>query len=203
MRFAVLLLGAVAPLLAQSYPHHNITLGMGGASPGADLAGFFSGSFGMGANYGYRFHRLFQADLGFETLFGAARVKDFYETDFGPLRIKDYQYFVPMGGRALVPLGRVLISAGGGGAYMKYSERIRQPSDFYRIACPVCQSRSGWGYYGLLGFSVALDRRHMFRLGVTTRVYRGHTDGEPLGSVPGIRTRDMWVNTLGEFGLSF
>jgi hypothetical protein len=99
--------------------------------------------------------------------------------------------------------GRLLLSAGGGGAYLRYTELLRQPSDFFRFECPVCSSRSGWGYYGLVGGSVALDRRQLFRLGVTARVYQGHTDGEFLGLVPPIRTRDRWVNVFGEFGVTF
>ena len=28
---------------------------------------------------------------------------------------------------------------------MRYSERVSQPSDTFRIGCPICTSRSGWG----------------------------------------------------------
>lgn len=187
------------------FPRHNFTLGMGAGQPRGDLRPFFDESFGLNLGYGYRFHEYFQADIGFETLFGAAGVRDFYRTEFGELRIKDYQFLVPLGGRVVAPIarGRLQFSAGGGGAYMRYQERIRQPSNFFRIDCPVCGSRSGWGYYGLLGASVALDRYQRFRLGVNSRVYRGHTEGDPLGSVSGIRTRDHWVNLYGEFGVSF
>jgi hypothetical protein len=86
---------------------------------------------------------------------------------------------------------------------MRYSERVRQPSTFIRVDCPVCNSRNGWGYYALVGTSVALDYAQHFRLGVSTKVYRGHTEGDPLGSVTGLRTRDRWINVFAEFGVSF
>lgn len=206
MRALRVFLLSTAALMAQSrYPHHNFTFGFGAGRPRGDLRGYFDDSFGLDVGYGYRFHPNFQADAGFETLFGAAGVRDFYNSDFGALRIKDYQFLAPLGGRGILPLasGRLQISGGGGGAYMRYQERIRQPYNYYRIDCPVCKSRGGWGYYGLLGASVALDRYQRFRLGVTSKVYRGHTEGEAFGQVPMIRTRDRWVNIYGEFGISF
>jgi hypothetical protein len=195
-----------APVWAQSwYPSHNLTVGLGAAQPRADLEGLFSKSAGLSINYGYRFHPNFQADLGLDTVFYAARVRDFLPTGFGDLRIRDYQFLVPFGARAILPLerGRLQLSAGGGGAYLRYSELLSQPSDYFRLACRVCAVRSGWGYYGLVGGRVALDRRQRFHAGVTTRVYQGHTDGAPLGFLPDFRTRDRWVNLFGEFGVSF
>ncbi len=193
-------------LAAQShYTRHNFSLGFGAGQPRGDLRGYFSDSFGLDVGYGYRFHRNFQLDAGLETLFGAAGVRDYYQTDFGDLRIKDYQFLVPLGGRAILPLasGRFLISGGLGGAYMRYQERMRQPYEYYRIDCPVCKSRSGWGSYGLVDVSVALDRYQHFRIGTTARVYRGHTEGESLGLVQGVRTRDHWINAYGYFGFCF
>ncbi|HOK46674.1 MAG TPA: hypothetical protein PLA43_07140 [Bryobacteraceae bacterium] len=202
-----LALAAVAGVAAAQdyYPRHNFTFGVGAAQPRADLNGLFKNSPGISFSYGYRFARNFQADAGFETVFGAADVRDFLNTEFGPVLIKDYQYFVPLGGRAILPLigGRLLFSGGGGGAYMRYSERLRQPSDFFRIACPVCTSRSGWGYYALVDISTFVDNSQHFRVGVVSKVYRGHTNGEPLAALPGVRTRDHWVNIMGQVGFSF
>lgn len=195
-----------ATLAAQDgFARHYATVGFGAGQPRGDLAGYFDRSFGLNLGYGYRLHRNFQADVGFETLFGAAGVRDFYRTEFGELRIKDYQFLVPLGGRAIWPLarGRLLVFGGGGGAYMRYQERIRQPYQYYRIDCPVCKARSGWGHYALAGASVALDRYQRFRLGVNSRVYRGYTEGESLGLVQALRTRDHWLNLYGEFGVGF
>jgi hypothetical protein len=206
MRVLILVLVSAATLAAQNrYTRHNFTAGFGAGQPRGDLRDYFDPSFGLTLGYGYRLHPNFQIDAGFETLFGAAGVRDFYRTDFGELRIKDYQFLVPLGGRAILPLarGRLLFWGGGGGAHMRYQERIRQPYEYYRIDCPVCKARSGWGYYGMLGASVALDRYQRFRLGVNSKVYRGYTEGESLGLIQSLRTRDQWVNIYGEFGIAF
>lgn len=194
----------LAPLCAQdSFPHHNFTFGAGGASPQSELSHFMQSAPGVSVGYGYRFMRYFQADAGLDILFGAARIRDFLTTDIGGFRIKDREYFIPLGGRAIAPLagGKLLLSAGGGGAWMKYSERVNQPSSYYRIDCPICTSRSGWGYYAQVGGDWFFGRN--LRLGVMSRFYRGHTEGEPLGPVPGVRTTDHWINTLAEIGFSF
>ncbi|MCS7025854.1 MAG: hypothetical protein NZV14_13715 [Bryobacteraceae bacterium] len=196
------------PLLVEAqyrYPRHNVHLGLGAGVPQADLRPLFDPKVGFRFGYGYRFQRFFQADLGLDTVVGAAGVRDFLQTQLGVQRIRDFQYFLPLGGRAIIPLAgdRLLIHAGGGGAYMRYAERISQPSDYIRLACPVCGARSGWGYYSQVGFSVAMDRFQRFRLGVVSRVYRGYTNGEAIGAVPGVRTRDHWVNTMAEFGVAF
>ncbi len=199
-------LSAAQPRLyySEAYPHHNITFGVGDARPQGELGQFFVQKPLISLGYGYRFLRYFQADLGLDIVFGAANVQDYLETDFGPLRIKDRQYFVPFGGRAILPLfhERLLISGGGGGAYMRYSEVLHQPSDYFRIDCPVCLSRDGWGYYALTGAAVYLDRSHIFRVGTVVKAYRGHTEGQNLAGVPR-RTNDHWLNILGEVGLSF
>ncbi len=195
-----------APLAAQEYyPHHNLTFGAGAARPRGDLGAYFGDTPGISVAYGYRFLRYFQADLGLDVLFGAAGVKDFISTQIGDFRIKDREYFLPMGGRAIAPLfrERLLLSGGGGGAWMKYAERVSQPSDYYRIGCPVCTSRSGWGYYAMGNASYFVDSNRHFRVGVTSRVVRGNTEGEPLGNVPSLRTKDNWLNIFAEVGFSF
>ncbi|HET8547073.1 MAG TPA: hypothetical protein VFL57_03675 [Bryobacteraceae bacterium] len=197
-----------APVWAQAaYRRHYVSVGTGAGLPRADLRTAFSTSPGLNVGYGFRFHPWFQLDAGFETLFGAAGVRDFLPTAFGNLRIRDYQHFVPFGGRVVVPLldERLHLFAGGGGAYMRYTERIRQPcSDCgFRIECDVCSARDGWGGYGLAGANVAVDHGRHFRLGVSGKVYRGHTAGDPLGAAPSRRTRDRWINLAGEFTASF
>lgn len=204
MRFLALLAVAL-PVLAQSYTKHNFTVGLGAGLPGAELGGLFDNSPGVSVGYGYRLHPNFQLDGGLDVLFGAAGVRDFLQTEFGYLRIRDYQYLIPFGGRVILPVaeGRLLLSAGAGGAHMRYSERLSQPSDYYRFNCPTCTARNGWGYYGLVGGSYALDRYQRFRIGVTTKVYRGHTEGQPLGQLSGVRTRDRWINLFGDFSICF
>ena len=195
-----------ALLSAQDWhPKHNFTLQLGAALPRGEVNEWLSGSPGVGFNYGYRFHRFFQADGGVDVGFGAADVRDFVETGFGPLRIRDREYFVPFGGRVIAPLlgGRLFVSAGGGGAWMRYAEGLRQISDYYRFDCPSCTSRSGWGYYVLGNVSYFLNEGQNFRVGVTNKIYRGHTEGEPVGPLPGRRTKDDWLKLYGELGFSF
>jgi hypothetical protein len=197
-----------APLMAQSsYRQHYFTAGGGAGVPRGELRPLFDASPAFRFGYGYRFHPNFQADIALDTVFHAANVRDLFPSLVGDLRIRDYQFLLPMGGRAIVPLadGRVLLSAGGGGAYIRYQESIRQPfgDAYFRLECTSCRSRSGWGYYALLGGSVALDRHQHFRLGITTRVYRGNTRGDEFGALPPIRTRDHWVNTAAEFTFAF
>lgn len=203
---ALLVVAVAVPVLGQSwYPQHTFSFGAGAGRPRADLAGPFGDSPLIAIGYGYRFHRYLQADVGMDAVIGAAKVRDFLTTGFGDLRIRDYQFLIPFGARVVLPLegGRLLVSGGGGGVHLRYTELLSQPSEFFRVDCRVCSSRNGWGYYGLVGAGVVLDRAQHFRLGVTSKVYQGHTDGDPLGFVPGIRTKDRWVNVFGEFGFSF
>jgi len=187
------------------FPRHNFTVGAGVGRPREDLQQFLNDSPGLSVGYGYRFHRNFQADIGLDVQFGAADVRDFVTTGIGDFRIRDREFLVPFGGRAILPFdrGRFMFSAGGGGAYLRYSELLRQPSSDFRIDCRVCTSRSGWGYYALVNASAFVDRGQHFRVGVTSRFYRGHTDGDRLGPLPGFRTKDQWINLIGEFGFSF
>lgn len=207
MRPFVAVLALAAPLAAQSwYPKHTFTVAAGAAQPRAHLASLLKDSALFGFGYGYRFHRNLQIDTGLDTIFYAARVRDFLDTrTFGPLRIRDYQFLIPFGARAVLPLdrGRFLVSAGGGGVRFQYTELLRQPGEYLRLDCYVCNTRGGWGYYGLVAGSVALDRHKHFRLGVTGKVYQGHTRGDPLGPFPPSRTRDRWANVMGEFGIAF
>jgi hypothetical protein len=202
----LLALALAAPLLAQSpYPKHNLTFGVGAGLPGADLAAPFKASGGITVGYGYRLHEHLQADIGLDTVFGAGRVREFLLSEFGYLRIRDFQWLVPFGARLVFPLkdGRWQLSGGGGGAYMRYSERLRQISSYYHFECPTCEARSGWGAYGLVSLGYGLDRYNHFRIGVTSKIYRGHTDGGSIGALANGKTLDRWVNTFADFTFSF
>jgi len=206
MRMLLLLVAAASTALGQyRYPRHNFTVGGGAGRPRGELAGLLGDSPALTVGYGYRLHRNLQVDVGLDALFGAAGIQDYLPSQFGDLRIRDYQFLIPAGMRAILPLerGRLLLSAGGGGVHMRYTELLRQPSDYFSIDCRVCSSRYGWGYYGLVGASVGLDRQQRFRFGVTAKAYQGYTNGDPLGALPGLRTRDRWVNVFGELGIGF
>lgn len=207
MKPFICLLLAAAPLAAQPvYPRSSFTVGVGVGRPSGELSGAFRNSAALAVNYGFRFYRYLQADVGLDTLFGAAGIREFLPSPvFGDLRIRDYQLLIPFGGRVVIPLGneRVLVSFGGGGARLNYQEVLGQPSEDIHIECRSCRDRGGWAYYGLAGASVALDRVRMFRVGVTARMYRGYTEGNPFGLVPGVRTNDRWLGVFGEFGVAF
>jgi hypothetical protein len=196
------------PAGAQDYfGKYNITMGGGAALPQQDLKNGFTSAPNFTVGFGYRLARNFQVDTGFETVFGAADIRTFVrDNQLGLLEINDRQYFVPVGGRVILPFGdagRYEVFGGGGGAYMRYSEVLRQPSDFFRVPCTVCSSRSGWGYYGMVGFRGALNRGRNFWLGMSTKVYRGQTDGEQLGDIPPVETKDRWTFVQAEFTFTF
>ena len=106
------LLAALLCLVAQSseaqdsFPRHNFSIGAGGAVPQADLRAAYDPKAGMSVGYGYRFHRYFQADVGMDVVFGSANVRDFVDTAIGTRRIRDYEYMLPFGGRAILPLAK-------------------------------------------------------------------------------------------------
>jgi hypothetical protein len=199
---------SVVPAFGQGYYNrHNLTVSAGVGRPRGELRNLFADSFNANIEYGYRFHRNFQLDAGFDTTFGAAGVVDWVPTYFGDLRIRDYQHFIPFGGRVVLPLAeeRVHIYGGLGGAYMRYTERVRQPfnNSGFQIPCAVCSARDGFGYYSTVGANAALDSGRHFRVGVGAKVYRGHTSGDPLGAVPPRETTDRWVNIYGTFSFTF
>ncbi len=186
------------------FPKHYVNVGPGLGLPRGEINAFFKTKPALTVNYGYRFQRYFQADAGYDVIFGAADTRDFLNTQLGSLRIRDYQHFVTFGGRGVIPLskGRVLISGGGGSVFMRYQESVQQPSNFLRFACPQCTARSGWGNYALASVRFSTRWQRVW-FGVTTKVIRGRTDGDPFGGLPSTRTKDNWLNTFAEVGFAF
>lgn len=201
----ITLLLAPAAFSQFRFPRHTITGDLGAAIPGQDLRGAFEPSFAVGAHYGYRFHRYFEANAGFDTAIQSARIDDYVYTAFGARRIRDYQMFLPFGGRVIVPTPgeRWHFFAGGGGVYVRYYEAISQPSRYFRIDCPPCSARSGVGYYGLAGFRWRPSQYSRFWIGASARVVRVETDGDPIGELIVRPTRDRWITPMVEFGFSF
>lgn len=200
-----MLAGSVFAQDWNGWTRNNFTVGGGAGRPRGDISPGFGDSPTLTIAYGYRFHPNFQADIGLDTIFGAGGVNEFVNTGVGFSRIRDYQFLLPFGGRAILPFdhGRIQLSGGGGGAWLHYTERLHQPSYYYQVACYSCTSRGGWGYYGLVGLTTALDRYQRFRFGITAKMYRGHTNGEPIGNVPGVRTKDRWLVMSADFGFCF
>lgn len=206
----VLALAAGPAASAQSYgrywPKHNVWGGMGIALPRQELQPGYKNAFGWTVGYGYRPMPYVQFDVGYEGSYNAADVNDYYDQPaFGPLRIRDFQTFLPFGARAILPLagGKVEIFGGGGGAYLRYSERLRQPGEYYNIGCPVCRARDGFGWQALAGFNVGITRNNAVKLGVMTRMYDAETSGPAVGNIWDGKTKDRWVNTYLTLGFSF
>jgi len=194
---SLLMLTAGGWMHAQPYQKHHLTAGLGVATPQGELNDYYQSAFSWSFAYGYRPASFFQVDLGWDGAYNAARVNDYYESyTFGAVRIRDFQHYFPVGGRLVLPLadGKAELYGGGGGAYMRYSEGLRQPSDYYRIDCPVCNARDGFGFYTLAGGNVALNRSQRLRLGVTAKMYKATTDGLSVGPIPAAKTKDRWVN---------
>jgi hypothetical protein len=208
MRNYILLLIALlggSLMQAQPYQRHHITTGLGVATPQGELNDYYQSAFSWSFAYGYRPASFFQVDLGYDGAYNAARVNDYYESStFGAVRIRDFQHYIPVGGRLVLPLanGKAELFGGGGGAYMRYSEGLRQPSEYIRLDCPVCNARDGFGFYALAGGNVAVNRSQTLRLGVTTKMYEGTTDGLSVGIIPAAKTKDRWVNVYFNLTLS-
>jgi len=195
---------SAATYAQESFHRNNITVGVGPAIPAGNATNYLSTAPFFGVGYGYRFNRWFQADAGFQAAFGAASNQNPEQTDFGPVQGGDHEFMIPLGGRVFIPSPwkRFELSAGGGTAYLHYSETI--PSNqFVTNNCYSCTSRGGWGGYGLGNVSYFLDENHNFRVGTTVQFIAASTNGQAVGNVPALRTTDHWVNLAFEFGLSF
>jgi hypothetical protein len=187
----------------EDFHRNNITVGVGPAIPVSTNYLGAAPLFTVG--YGYRFNRWFQADAGFQAAFGAANNQNAEQTAFGPVPGGDHEYMIPLGGRVYIPqpFKRLELSAGGGTAYLHYSETAPSGYTGYSVGCYTCTSRGGWGGYGLATVSYFLDDNHNFRVGTTFQFISASTSGQAVGNVPGISTTDHWANLSFEFGLSF
>jgi hypothetical protein len=145
------------------------------------------------------------ADAGFQAIFGAAHNQNPVATDAGYVQGGDHEYMAPLGGRVILPLHlpRIEVSLGGGAMYLHYSETAPSNGGYYMPTCYSCTSRAGWGGYGMANASWFLDSSQSFHIGATVQFVSASTNGQSLGSIPGVRTSDHWTNIFLEAGLSF
>jgi len=213
---ALVILGGPCLLFGQSETdivhHHNIVFGAGPAIPTGNANGYLSTAPLIRLGYGYRFNRLFQADIGFIMAFGAANNQNAEVTGFGNVQGGDHEFIIPIGGRVYIPLPvkRIQTSVGVGAAHLHYSETA--PSNGggygygyggYSSGCYSCSSRGGWGGYGLGNVSYFLDSGHNFRVGATLQYIAGSTNGAAVANFPATKTTDRWLNLAFDFGVSF
>jgi hypothetical protein len=188
------------------YHRNNVVFGVGAAIPNGTSSSYLSTAPLIDLAYGYRFNRFLQADAGLLIGFGAASNNQNAEiSDAGLVQGTDHEYMLPLGGRIYIPqpFSRIEVSAGGGTAYLHYSESVSSGGSYYSINCYSCTSRSGWGGYGMGNVSYFLDSNRNFHVGATAQFIAASTNGPAVGSVPGNKTTDHWVNLLAEFGFSF
>ncbi|HTP32365.1 MAG TPA: hypothetical protein VMJ75_09335 [Candidatus Acidoferrales bacterium] len=184
--------------------HHNLAFGVGPAIPLGNSTNYLSTAPFIRLGYGYRFNRLFQADLGLQLAFGAANNQNAVITDVGTVQSGDHEFMVPLGGRIYIPqpFHRMQMSVGGGGVYLHYSETV--PSNgYYAPSCYSCTTRGGWGGYGMANVSYFLDSNHNFRVGTTFQYIAGSTNGQAVANIPAVKTTDHWMNIAFDFGFSF
>lgn len=189
---------------SSEFHRNNIVVGGGAAIPVGNTTNYLSTAPMFNIGYGYRFKRWFQADIGLSIAFGAANNQNAEVTDFGQIQGGDHEFMLPLGGRFIIPtpFKRIELSAGGGTAYLHYSETV--PSNqFVANNCYSCTSRGGWGGYGLGDVSYFLDEGHNFRVGASVQLISASTNGPAVGNVPALKTTDHWSNVIFYFGLSF
>lgn len=203
--FACLLLSSVGLAQDADFHRNNAVFGVGSAIPVGSTSSYLNTAPLINFGYGYRFNRLFQADAGVQMAFGAAHNQNAELTDVGAVQGGDHEFMIPLGGRVYIPqpFKRLEFSAGGGTAYLHYSETVSSGQVGYSVGCYSCTSRGGWGGYGLANVSYYLDSSRTFHVGTTVQFIDASTNGPAVGNVPALKTADHWTNVLFEFGLSF
>jgi hypothetical protein len=187
-----------------AYRKFIIDFNVGGLNPGGDLQGKFSTAPGAGFNLGTGVHRHFQLDAGFDAGTGAAGVSRTINTTGGPRSVGDTEYFVPLGARFVLPLfrERLLLSGGGGGAYISYTETPKAGANEV-VICTSCVSRSGGGAFEVAQIKVMLDKQRRFGVGSTTRWYQASSKGGALGTNLQGNSKDRWTTVAGTLGFHF
>ncbi len=156
----------------------RLTIGLGTAAPRGDS--YMDPGTAVEVNFGYRYTRYIQADVGVEASFN----KDYraYNSKFNTGLTTATNLFVPVGARIIVPVfnGRIEPSFGVGGVYAYDKGR-----SYNQHQC---------GVYGLAGVSYALDSQQRHRVGLTLRYMNLMSPGRP---------HPQWLNVFGEYTFSW
>lgn len=140
---------------------------------------------GLGFSYGHRIHKFIEPEVG---VFTALDPTGEICNGNGCVDVNDRYFWVPFGVRFVTPLllGRIELSAGGGGLYEKYTVGSPFPG-----GGP--SPRNGWGGYFLGSAAVALDHGRHFWLGATPRWFLANPQ----------YARDRWLQVSGELSVRF
>jgi hypothetical protein len=204
---AVLLLPVM--VFAQDYHHSDIDVGVGFAASGSSAGAYLSNAPLFDLGYGWRFNKRFQADVGLQVAFGALNNPNPEATNFGFVQGGDHEFIIPLGGRVYIPLpwARFELSAGGGAAYLHYTETAANTGGGYGYGyssyCYSCTSRGGWGGYGMANLRYWLNDNKNFSIGTTVEYVAGHTSGPPVGGILAVKSTDHWLNIMFQFGVGF
>jgi len=156
-RTLFLMVLALLPSLAtaQDLYQHRLTAAVGRLNPtGTGKSGLFDSAPLLAFDYGYRFHRYSQADIGVDLGFASEKVsktrRNVYIPRFG------YRFILPlMDDRVEAHVG-----AGAGHGFIK----------------PTVRGSESWLVYGQFGGSYAIDAAKNYRAGMTVRWFR-----DPIG----------------------
>jgi hypothetical protein len=159
---AFLLLG-IAVLNAQDAPRQRLAFSGGWARQVGQRG--YEGTLtapGLGLSYGYRPFHILELEAGaFAALQPGPTVCNAHFC-FDP---NDRFIWLPFGARLVAPIGRVEISAGGGGLWSKYQVSNADDNPFG------IRSRNGWGGYFAAGVALSLDRKRRWWIGTTPRLF--------------------------------
>jgi hypothetical protein len=197
----LLLVSTGAFAQSEDMPHSDISFGIGAAVPnGADRA-YLNNAPMIAFGYGYRFNRYFQAEGAFQMAFGAANNQNPEESEYGQVQGGDHEFLIPLTARFIVPLPlrKWQVSVGGGPAFLHYAET--GSSDTYY--CFTCTSRGGFGLQGSAKIRYLLGDEGTYFIGTNLQYFSASVNGDPVGNIPGTKTRDRWTNALIEIGVRF
>jgi hypothetical protein len=164
-----------------------------------------SASPGGGFTVGYRAVRHFMVESGVDFRYGnlfpeTAAIAQDSSGKQSSATITDHTLFVPIGGRAVLPLqhGRVLLSAGGGvGVVHNYEKAVGGGS---QIDCNgFCTSHTTAGPYETVQALFLLDKRGHFGAGFGARFAEVKIKGGALDSIE----RNNWLQLTGTISCRF
>jgi len=141
----------------------------------------------FGTHFGYRPIRYAQIDAGLELGVSAVGRRTISLVSFETGEYDDFIFFLPLGGRAVIPLAseRLLLSIGGGGVYVNNIEI----SD----SGVTDAERSGWGAYGLGQVLFVFGESRRIGVGFTSRWTRVHLSRGFLPGYGSARIADQWL----------